>query len=106
MKKKLEVNLSFKNSSKETIIPAMEALKNSIGWKLIKQELEDNVEVMKNEILFGTSKWDTEELAVWRRSLRYIMQLVELPDEAIEKFSYETPKKQNIELDPYKDVDN
>lgn len=104
MRKKLQVDISIKNATAKTIIPAMEALKISPGWSFISEVLTENIEVMKNEILYGTGKWSADELNVYRRGLIYMERLTKLPDEIIQKYSQETPSKQNIELDPYKDA--
>jgi hypothetical protein len=90
------------------VIPSMEALKQSPGWKIIQEVLTSNIKSLEETILDSDESWTPEKLTKFRDMRYFEKQLLGLPERIIAEYSQEHEKDVDImgNLDPYKDVDN
>jgi hypothetical protein len=108
-KKKIERTgkLEVKSTDKDFVVPSMNALKASTGWKIIEDVLKANITKIELSILDADDNWSTEKLTKFRDMRYFEKQLLELPDRIIKSYEIEPESGEQIILDPYeKAVDN
>lgn len=100
-KKERESVITIKEGSADQIIPALQTLKSSPGWKIIQEILQVNIQKIEKAILDSDESWTPAELTKWRDMRFFEKKLLELPDTIIHSYEVEAQPQQNIILDPY-----
>lgn len=93
--------IEFKNEEqkKNSIIAALEQLKNDTGWKVIVKALENDVKSAEAR-LHGEIKMEPDEtIKQWQNVRRDRLQMIELPDTLIDENTEK--EKFDPKLDPY-----
>ena len=95
--------IQFKNDQqkRDSIIAALQQLKETIGWKVVVKALENDVEAAESK-LHGDIPLDSEKdesIGEWQRTRNDRIAMINLPNELIE----ENEKKEVFDpkLDPY-----
>jgi len=78
-------------------ISRLEELKGSVGWKLIAEVLEENIEHFSKELLIGVNGETLEDVRVKRKQLNGLKKLLNAPDNMIKMW---TPQEAHEEDNP------
>jgi len=95
----MAIKFKDEQQKRNSIIEALEQLKNYIGWKVIIKALENDVKAAEAR-LHGDIKLDKDEtIKEWQNTRRDRIQMINLPDTLIE----ENKEKEGFDprLDPY-----
>lgn len=86
---------------REEAIPALQALKESLGWKMVKEILEQNIKftqkVLNGEM--GEKIKDISQLETLQNELNFQKKMIKLPDKLFK--DYETTGGIVPDDDPY-----
>lgn len=86
----------------DLVVDSLNTLKQSRGWKIIKQTLDLNIKETERKILEESASWDREDFEIWKFIRIYQQDLSNIPDLIINSFK---PEKE-IEIenpDPWDD---
>lgn len=93
--------MEFKNENqkKNSIIAALEQMKNDTGWKVIVRALEENVKEAEKRLHGDIKLEGNETQQFWQKIRRDRLQIIELPDILIEE--NKEKEKFDPKLDPF-----